>query len=258
MLRALDPHSNFYDQAEWSELFDEQRSGYTGIGATIANYESSGTIDTYILSTFPSSPAARARLRFGDRIVSVNGEKMSGLSSEVVRDKIRGLTGSVLRIAVERSDPDRIETIELRRGRVPQPSIPDSYIISSGIGYIDLSEGFSFTTSDEFNSAFNELTHHLDRLAVDHAHARQLAEALGAVDAQVCDPAETETNIVMTHWQSPEQAAAFTAGAAEAGIRVSALGPTAVRLVTHLDVDDAAIDQACSLLPGIAKTALQA
>ncbi len=42
MLRSLDPHSNFYDATEWRDLLDEQRSGYTGIGATIANFEEIG------------------------------------------------------------------------------------------------------------------------------------------------------------------------------------------------------------------------
>ena len=100
------------------------------------------------------------------------------------------------------------------------------------------------------------LAHHVERLAVDHVHARRLAEALGGVDEQVCDPDGVETNIVMTNWPTPSQASAFTAAAAEAGIRVSALGPRAVRLVTHLDVDEAGIDRACSLLPAIAKAAL--
>jgi threonine aldolase len=102
------------------------------------------------------------------------------------------------------------------------------------------------------------LTHHVERLAVDHAHARRLAEALGGVDDRLCDPAGTETNIVMTDWPTPVSAAAFVAAAAEAEIRVSALGPRAVRLVTHLDVDEAGIDRACDLLPSIAKSALQA
>jgi threonine aldolase len=85
-----------------------------------------------------------------------------------------------------------------------------------------------------------------------------LAEALGGVDDRLCDPAGTETNIVMTDWPTPVSAAAFVAAAAEAEIRVSALGPRAVRLVTHLDVDEAGIDRACELLPSIAKSALQA
>lgn len=77
------------------------------------------------------------------------------------------------------------------------------------------------------------------------------------MDERLCDPAETETNIVMTHWARPEQASAVTGAATEVGIRVSALGPQAVRLVTHLDVDETDIDRACDLLPGIAEAALQ-
>lgn len=157
MLRVLDPHSNFYDSSEWSELLDEQRSGYTGIGASIANFENSGVVDTYILATFPGSPAARSQLRFGDKIVSINGEKMTGRDSDAVRDKIRGATGTTFGLTVERAATNRVETIEIRRNRVPQPSIPDAYILRPGIGYIDLSEGFNYTTSDELDAAMLEL-----------------------------------------------------------------------------------------------------
>ncbi len=157
MLRSLDPHSNFFDPAEWKDLLDEQQSGYTGIGATIANFERSGSFDTYILSTFPGSPALRAQLRFGDRIVAINGEQMSGKSSDFVRDKLRGEAGTTFRLTVERAASGRIDVLDLRRNRVPQPSIPDAYILRPGIGYIDLSEGFNYTTSDEFESSLREL-----------------------------------------------------------------------------------------------------
>jgi carboxyl-terminal processing protease len=156
-LRSLDPHSNFFDPSEWRELLDEQRSGYTGMGATIANYEVSGVTDTYILSAFPGSPAARSQLRFGDKIVAVDGEKMSGQSSDTVRDKIRGAAGTVLRLTVERAATRQIQTLEIKRGRVPQPSIPDAYILRPGIGYVDLSEGFNYTTSAELDTAMQEL-----------------------------------------------------------------------------------------------------
>jgi len=156
-LRSLDPHSNFFDAAEWKDLMDEERSGYTGIGATIARFDKDGANDTYILSTYPGSPAARAQLRFGDKVVAINGEKMGGKDSDLVRDKIRGATGTVFRLTVERAATGKIETVEIRRNRVPQPSIPDAYILRPGIGYIDLSEGFNYTTADEFNAAIEKL-----------------------------------------------------------------------------------------------------
>ncbi len=157
MLRTLDPHSNYFDSDEWREMMDDQRSEYYGIGATIVNYEKDHQTDTYIVSTFPDSPAFKANLKFGDKVIAVDGEKVSEKGSDVVRDKIRGRSGSVVKITVERADTHRPETIELRRGRVPQPSIPDAYILRAGIGYIELSEGFNYTTFDELETAMRAL-----------------------------------------------------------------------------------------------------
>lgn len=157
MLHSLDPHSNYYDAAEWKDLMEEEQSSYSGIGASIASFDRDGSTDTYVLATFPGSPAGRAQLRFGDKIVAINGEAVSGNGSDVVRDKLRGETGTSFRLTIERAATNHIETIEIRRGRVAQPSIPDAYILRPGIGYIDLSEGFNYTTSDEFDTAFNEL-----------------------------------------------------------------------------------------------------
>lgn len=157
MLHALDPHSNFFDSAEYQELLTDQQSEYYGIGATIANYERDGEMATFVIATFPESPAARAGLRFGDKILAVDGEKMAGRDSAVVRDKVRGRKGSVVRVLLERADSRRQETVELRRSRVPQPTIPDAYILREGIGYIDMSEGFNYTTADELTVALAEL-----------------------------------------------------------------------------------------------------
>jgi carboxyl-terminal processing protease len=157
MLHALDPHSNYFDPAEYQELTSDQRSEYYGIGATIANYRVNGVFETFVLSTFPDSPAGKAGLRFGDKFIAVDGEKVSGKSSAYVRDKVRGPRGSIVRVTVERFDTRRTETIELRRNRVASPSIPDAYILRQNIGYVNLSEGFNYTTLDEFNAVLSEL-----------------------------------------------------------------------------------------------------
>lgn len=156
-LKTLDPHSSYFDPAEWKEMLDEEQSSYSGIGASISNYEISGETDTYILATFPGSAAARAHLRFGDKIIAVNGEKALGLSSDKVRDKLRGGDGSIVRVTVERADTRKLEIVELRRGPVAQPSIPDAYILRPGIGYVAMTEGFNYTTNDEFNTALRSL-----------------------------------------------------------------------------------------------------
>jgi carboxyl-terminal processing protease len=157
MLHALDPHSNYYDFAEYQNLLTDQQSEYFGIGATIANYEKNGEINTFVVATFPDSPANRAGIRFGDKILAVNGENMIGKNSAIVRDKVRGKKGTLVRVLIERGDTGKQEIVDIRRNRVPQPSIPDAYILREGIGYIDLSEGFNYTTAAELNVKLGEL-----------------------------------------------------------------------------------------------------
>lgn len=156
-LRSLDPHSNYYDPRAYQELLTDEQSEYIGIGATIANFTKNGITDTYVVSTFPDSPANRVGLRFGDKIVAVAGENMTGKDSFYARGKVRGPKGSAARLTVERADSGRTEIIEIKRGSVPQPSIPDAYLLRPGIAYVDLSNGFTFTTSDELDAALKDL-----------------------------------------------------------------------------------------------------
>jgi len=157
MLRSLDPHSNYYDREEYDELKTDQRSEYTGIGASIQTYLYQGQADTYITATFDRSPAARAGLRFGDRIVEVDGLKMAGRGSLEVRDKIRGPRGSQVVITIERASDKRLAKVEITRDVVPQPSIPDAYLLKPGVGYIDMTRGFNYTTTDELLDALEVL-----------------------------------------------------------------------------------------------------
>ena len=91
-------------------------------------------------------------------------------------------------------------------------------------------------------AGLHALDHHVERLADDHAHARLLAEACGT------DPDTVDTNIVVVE---KADAAGFVARAKEAGVLVATVGPTTVRLVTHLDVSRADAERAASVLAGL-------
>jgi threonine aldolase len=91
-------------------------------------------------------------------------------------------------------------------------------------------------------AGWHALDHHVERLADDHAHARLLAEACGV------DPAGVDTNIVVV---PRTDAAEFVARAAEEGVRVATVGPTVVRLVTHLDLSRDDAERAAKVLAAL-------
>ena len=168
MLRTLDPHSNYYDAKEFEEQRADWRSEYYGIGATIGDRKLGPDVDTYILATFEGTPAFRAGLRFGDRIIAIDGESVKGKASADVRDRLRGPRNTVVKVTVERASNGQQETVEITRDAVPQPTVPDAYFIRPGVGYIDMTRGFNYTTADEFISALDFLrTHGMTGLVVD-------------------------------------------------------------------------------------------
>jgi threonine aldolase len=90
--------------------------------------------------------------------------------------------------------------------------------------------------------ALYALRHHVDRLADDHARAARLA---AAVDALPGLAAEARTNMVIV--TAPEGRAADLAAALRAdGVGCTALGPERLRLVVHLGVSDADVDDAAA------------
>lgn len=92
-------------------------------------------------------------------------------------------------------------------------------------------------------AGLHALDHHVERLADDHVHAGLLAEACGV------DPGTVDTNIVVVQ---RSDAAELVAAARAEGVLVATVGPTTVRLVTHLDVSRADAERAAAVLARLA------
>lgn len=159
MLHSLDPHSSYFDAKEFEEFRTEQSSQYYGIGATIGDLRDAkdNVIATFIKATFDGSPANRAGLRYGDKIVEVNGVSMLGKTFSEVRQSLRGPRGTVAKIIVERYGNGARETVEIIRDAVSQPSISEAYMIRPGVGYMAMSGGFNQTTFGEFRKEMKAL-----------------------------------------------------------------------------------------------------
>ena len=86
------------------------------------------------------------------------------------------------------------------------------------------------------------------RLGEDHANARLLADAIARCDAAEIDPTDVQTNIVIFTLRDEGDAAALVRGLRENGVLASTIGPHAVRLVTHYDVNRKDCERAASVL----------
>lgn len=94
------------------------------------------------------------------------------------------------------------------------------------------------------------LKNNVERLKVDHAHARQLESTLNQLN-WVESVLPVQTNIVVAILKDPTQRDSIIERLAERNIRIMAFGPGMLRLVTHLDVTSEQIDETCSILKSI-------
>ncbi|HEX6283354.1 MAG TPA: S41 family peptidase, partial [Pyrinomonadaceae bacterium] len=114
-------------------------------------------VNTYIRATFPESPAHRAGLRYGDKILDVDGKSMKGQPYPEVRKHLLGPRGSTVKVTVEHAASRQVEVVSIVRDAVSLPSIAQAYMLRPGVGYVAMTGGFNLTTDDEFGEALRFL-----------------------------------------------------------------------------------------------------
>jgi carboxyl-terminal processing protease len=153
MLSTLDPHSMYFPYNEFKKLKEDQDSRFYGIGVTIVQHRDG----VYIQSAVEGTPAGRLGLRYGDRILEVDGKDARDWSSEQVSKKVRGGRGEPVTIKVDRAGSEAPLTFTLLRDSVPLPSIRNAYMLHPGTGYVGLTGGFQITSDEELRDALNRL-----------------------------------------------------------------------------------------------------
>jgi carboxyl-terminal processing protease len=154
MLFTLDPHSSFFSPVEYRRLLQDQESRFTGIGVSILRHRDG----VYVQTPIEGTPAAKAGLRFGDRIVEVDGKDAREWTTQAVSKAVRGPEGEPVTIKIERAGSQAPLYFTIKRGSVPQPSIRNAFMLRPGVGYVGLTGGFTHTTSDELAQALEELS----------------------------------------------------------------------------------------------------
>ena len=152
MMAALgDPHTSYLDPTQFEESNAQlQGEEYEGIGAWV---DISGEFLT-IISPMPGSPAEEAGLRPEDKVVGVNGEDVTGLDGESVRQKIIGPRGTTVILTIQREGQENFD-VEVERANIVVPSV-ESKMLDNQIAYIRLFT-FGDDTSRDLRKAIKEL-----------------------------------------------------------------------------------------------------
>src|SRR5688572_14074999 len=153
MLSTLDPHSMYFPHREFKKLQEDQGSRFYGIGVTIVQHRDG----VYVQSAVEGAPAGRLGLRYGDRIVEVDGQDARDWTSEQVSKKVRGPQGEPVTIKVDRAGSEAVLTFTIIRDSVPLPSIRNAYMLRPGTGYVGLTGGFQSTSDEELRDAIKKL-----------------------------------------------------------------------------------------------------
>jgi carboxyl-terminal processing protease len=158
MLHTLDPHSSFYDPKAFTDMRENQRGQYAGVGMLVGPPRGAlgPNNQTVVIEPFPGSPAFRAGLRRGDVIVEVNDKKTDGMTSTEVAVLLRGNKGTPVQIKATREGSDKPLIFDLVRDEISRPSVGESFWIRPGIGYLDINQ-FNENTSHELEEQLNKL-----------------------------------------------------------------------------------------------------
>lgn len=151
MVNSLGDDYTTYFNEEDVESFNEQMTGtFYGIGVEIAIKNDTLTI----IAPLPNTPAERAGLRAGDKILEINGESAAGISTDTASSKIKGEKGEEVKLKIQTTN-NEIKEVSIIRDEIVIESV--SYEKKDGVAIITISS-FNDTTSNKFASVVKEIT----------------------------------------------------------------------------------------------------
>jgi carboxyl-terminal processing protease len=148
VMKTLDPYTVYYPESQVEDIQLMTTGEYGGVGALIAQ-DSAGV---YISDPYDGSPASKAGLRAGDRIIKVDDRKVTGKTTADISPMMKGNIGTSVRLTVERPYVKDPITVELVREKIRFENVPYFAKFPDGSGYIRLS-GFTEGASQEVKRA---------------------------------------------------------------------------------------------------------
>jgi len=163
-LSSLDPHSQFLRPDGYKEVQIDTEGHFGGLGMEISVRDNA----LVIIAPVPGTPAFRAGLMPGDKIVRIDGEIVDTPDLNLAVKKFRGPIGSKVEVTVYRPSSKQYITVEMTRDEIKIPSVLKAQLLpDTTIGYIKITQ-FQENTSRDFLKVIHELeTQKMTGLIVD-------------------------------------------------------------------------------------------
>ena len=152
MLGQLDPHSQFLRADEYQETEEEMSNAFGGVGIQVEMRDNQIVVITPISGT----PAERAGLRRGDRLVKIDGKEIDSPSVEKTVKLVRGEPDTMVTVTVFRPSTKQTLDFALKRARIRLDSVRNATMRPGGLGYLQITQ-FSERTGKEFAAALGTL-----------------------------------------------------------------------------------------------------
>lgn len=154
MLKNLDPHSTYISAKDVKEMNEPLNGNFEGIGIQFNLLRDS----IIIVEPIAGGPSEKVGLRAGDRILTINKEKVTGIkmSTAGVRSRLMGAKGTKVDLTVFRKGEKDILDFTIIRDKIPIFSLDAAYMLEKETGYIKLNK-FAATTEKEFSDAVDKL-----------------------------------------------------------------------------------------------------
>ena len=141
MISDLDPHSSYFDPKTFAEMQVKTSGSYGGVGLVISADE--GSIN--VVSPIDDTPASRAGIKAGDRILAIDGKGLQGLSLDKVQDLLRGPSGTKVNLTMLRPGGQESFQVALIRAAIQVEAV--KYHREGNVGYIRI-PAFNEETND--------------------------------------------------------------------------------------------------------------
>ncbi|HTE46221.1 MAG TPA: PDZ domain-containing protein, partial [Gemmatimonadaceae bacterium] len=151
MVEQLDPHSSYLPPQEFTAFQDDTEGKFGGVGIEVDVRSDAITV----LAPIEGTPAQRAGIRSGDRIIGIDGEQILSSSLDTMIKRMRGKPGTHIKFTVRREGVRDAIAFDLVREVIHVPSV-SSKLLDGNIAYLRIKQ-FQDRTHDELLRAAGDV-----------------------------------------------------------------------------------------------------